>query len=45
MSEQIADFMLRSGDAQMAEWAEDRPSTVGQPDATRLDRQGTGRRS
>jgi len=36
MSEQIADFMLKSGDAQMAEWAKDRPSTVGQPDATRL---------
>lgn len=36
MSEQVADFMLKSGDAQLAEWAKDRPSTVGQPDATRL---------
>lgn len=36
MSEQIADFMLKSGDAQMAEWGKDRPSTVGQPDSTRL---------
>jgi flavodoxin len=36
MSEQIADFMLKSGDAQMAEWGKDRASTVGQPDAIRL---------
>lgn len=38
MSEQIADFMLKSGDAQLAEWGKDRASTVGQPDATRLQR-------
>ncbi len=37
MSEQIADFMLKSGDAQLAEWAKDRASTLGQPDATRLE--------
>jgi flavodoxin len=36
LSEQIADFMLKSGDAAMAEWGKDRPSTVGQPDAARL---------
>lgn len=38
LSEQIADFMLKSGDAAMVEWAKDRPSTIGQPDATRLQR-------
>ena len=36
MSEQIADFMLKSGDAAMAEGAKGRPSTIGQPDAARL---------
>ena len=36
MSEQIADLMVKSGDAQAAEWGKDRASTVGQPDATRL---------
>jgi flavodoxin len=36
MSEQIADFMAKSGDAKLVEWAKDRQSTVGQPDATRL---------
>jgi flavodoxin len=36
MSEQLADLMLKSGDAQMAEWGKDRSSTVGQPDTTRL---------
>jgi flavodoxin len=36
MSEQLADLMLKSGDAQMAEWGKDRSSTVGQPDATRI---------
>jgi len=38
MSEQIADLMVESGDAQAAEWGKDRASTVGQPDATRLQR-------
>jgi len=38
LSEQIADFMLKSGDANLAEWAKDRPSTIGQPDAARLQR-------
>ena len=38
MSEQIADLMLKSGDAQAAEWGKDRASTAGQPDATRLQR-------
>ena len=36
MSEQIADFMAKSGDAKLVEWAKDRQSTVGQPDAARL---------
>jgi flavodoxin len=38
MSEQIADLMVKSGDAQAAEWGKDRASTVGQPDAARVQR-------
>ena len=38
LSEQIADFMAKSGDAKLVEWAKDRQSTAGQPDATRLQR-------
>ena len=36
LSEAIADFMLKSGDPTLAEWAKKRPLTIGQPDATRL---------
>ena len=36
LSEQIADFMLNSDDANSVEWAKDRPSTIDQPDAIRL---------
>jgi flavodoxin len=38
LSEQIADFMTKSGDERLAAWAKERPSTIGQPDAARLDR-------
>lgn len=38
LSEQIADFMLKSGDEQLAAWAKERSTTMGQPDATRLKR-------
>jgi flavodoxin len=38
LAKDVADFMLNSGDAQLAAWAEDRPDTIGQPDATRLER-------
>jgi len=40
LSEQIADFMTKSGDEKLVAWAEERPSTVGQPDASRLQRAG-----
>ena len=40
LSEQIADFMTKSGDEKLAAWAKERPSTIGQPDATRLQRAG-----
>ncbi len=40
LSEQIADFMLKSGDEKLAAWAKERPSTMGQPDTTRLKRAG-----
>jgi flavodoxin len=36
MSEQIAELMVKSGDAQAAEWGKDRAATMGQPDAARL---------
>jgi flavodoxin len=38
LSEQIADFMTKSGDEKLAAWAKDRPVTLGQPDASRLER-------
>jgi flavodoxin len=38
LGEQVADFMLKSSDDSLAAWAKDRPSTLGQPDATRLER-------
>jgi flavodoxin len=40
LSEQIADFMSKSGDDNLVAWAKERPATVGQPDATRLKRAG-----
>jgi flavodoxin len=38
LSEQIADRMTKSGDEKLVAWAKDRPTTLGQPDATRLER-------
>jgi flavodoxin len=38
LGEQVADFMLKSGDEKLVAWAKDRPSTLGQPDAARLER-------
>ncbi|MFC1848196.1 flavodoxin family protein [Chloroflexota bacterium] len=38
MSEQVADMMKKSGDANMIAWAEGRDATLGQPDAARLER-------
>ncbi|MBE0481247.1 MAG: flavodoxin [Dehalococcoidia bacterium] len=38
LAENVAEFMKNSGDPQLSAWAEDRPDTIGQPDAARLDR-------
>lgn len=38
LSEQVADFMLKSNDEKLIAWAKDRPLTIGQPDAARLNR-------
>lgn len=38
LGEQVANFMLKSGDDSLVAWAKERPSTMGQPDATRLKR-------
>ncbi len=38
LGEQVADFMLKSGDDNLIAWAKERPSTMGQPDAARLKR-------
>jgi len=38
LSEQVADLMSKSGDERLAAWAKDRPSTLGQPDDTSLQR-------
>ncbi|MBN2099789.1 MAG: flavodoxin domain-containing protein [Dehalococcoidia bacterium] len=38
LSEQMADFMTKSNDEKLIAWANDRPTTIGQPDATRLER-------
>lgn len=38
LSQQIADFMTKSGDERLAAWAKERELTIGQPDAGRLDR-------
>jgi flavodoxin len=40
LSEQIAGFMTKSGDEKLVAWAKERPSTIGQPDAARLQRAG-----
>ena len=41
MSQALADIMLSSGDPTLAEWAKNRPLTIGQPDATRLKKART----
>jgi flavodoxin len=38
LSEQVADFMTKSNDENLVAWAKDRPATIGQPDAVRLER-------
>ena len=38
LAQAVADFMKSSGDPQLAAWAEERPDTIGQPDAARLER-------
>ena len=38
LAENVAEFMKKSGDPQLAAWAEERPDTLGQPDAARLER-------
>jgi flavodoxin len=38
MSKELADLMVNSGDPQAAAWGEAREKTLGQPDATRLER-------
>jgi flavodoxin len=38
LSEQIAEFLLKSDDAMMRSFGERRPETLGQPDETRLQR-------
>jgi flavodoxin len=38
LAKEVADFMLKSGDSQLIAYAKERPLTVGQPDASRLER-------
>jgi len=38
LDQTIADHMLKSGDPKLEAWAKERPSTVGQPDDSRLQR-------
>jgi len=38
LAENVAEFMEKSGDPQLAAWAKERPDTVGKPDAARLER-------
>ena len=38
LSEQIADFMKNSKDEKLMAWAKERELTIGQPDASRLER-------
>ena len=41
LSEKVADMMKSSGDPDLIAWAEERPETLGQPDAKRLERART----
>lgn len=41
LSEQVAGFMVKSGDPKLEAWGKDRPSTIGQPDAARLEKART----
>jgi flavodoxin len=38
LSQQIAEIMLKSGNEALVTWAKDRASTLGQPDAARLEK-------
>jgi flavodoxin len=38
LSENVAQFMKDSGDPNLIAWADERPDTMGQPDAARLER-------
>lgn len=38
LSQQIADAMINSKDEKLVAWAKNRPLTIGQPDAARLER-------
>ncbi len=38
LGEQIANYMLQSSNPQLAAWAKQRPATIGQPDASRLNK-------
>ena len=38
MSKELADLMVNSGDPEAATWGKARDKTIGQPDATRLER-------
>lgn len=38
LSEQVAEFMIKSGDEKLAAWDRERPSTIGLPDEARLER-------
>jgi flavodoxin len=38
LSQQIADYMLKSGNEALVTWAKNRASTLGQPDAARLEK-------
>ena len=38
LSEKVSDMMKSSGDPDLIAWAEERPETLGQPDATGLER-------
>ncbi len=37
LAAEIADFMSKSGEASLEAWAKERPATLGQPDAARLE--------
>ncbi|MBN1191773.1 MAG: hypothetical protein JXA46_18625 [Dehalococcoidales bacterium] len=38
LGQQVADYMMKSGNEMLINWAKMRPSTLGQPDASRLKR-------